>query len=237
MALLFLFMKLTIAFITVFIILGFPAFCQKNLTKEEILKYWRPFRDKDSTAIVNSSKTLNVQLRKLVDSLVDEKIDSIIIVSEALVGYASNSKCDFGMFPITTYVLWNKDNTTQIKKIENTCTSEIKKDSILDLFGFYNNNKKKIESEVFMPVILDAKMNKDQTFTYTMSTIDHEPVYSFFYKTGNHERVFFFSESILENKKNLFHDHNLNLAAYRWWQLIQEEIEKPDNKPRNKIEP
>jgi hypothetical protein len=217
--------------IIAFLLISSQIFGQRELTKEEIFKYWNLTSGKnspDANKIVNSSNKLNVYLTELIDSLQAKKIDSVIIFSTALPGYSSLSKCDSGMFPVTAFILWNKENATDIKKIKNNCTTDIKSYSLIDLFGFYDKNRQKIESEVFMPVILSGQMNKDKTVSYTWSSVDHEPVYSFYYKIGNHKKVFHFTQSDIENKKSLFHEDNLGLAAYHWWQLIKQEIDKID---------
>ncbi len=214
-----------------FFLINSYAFSQQKLTKDEIIKDWNlssGSQTKDSSIIVNSDSVLNVRLTKLIDSLQANNIDSLIVFSTALPGYISISKCDTGMFPITSFIIWTKDNISHIKKIKGNCLSEINKDSLTYLFDFYGKNYKKIESEFFMPVIFGGQMNKDKTVSYSMSWVDHEPNYSFYYKIGVHSKSFQFCQSYLDNKKSLFHSYNLNLSAYRWWQQIKQVIDKID---------
>ena len=207
------------------------ALGQRNLTKDEILRNWNlPSNNQgnDSNIIVNSDSVLNVQLAKIVDSLLTDKIDSLIIFSTALPGYTSSFSCDTGIFPITSFIIWNKGKVTHIKKIRGNCVSEMDKDSLAYLFNFYGKYYQKIESDIFMPVIFGGQMNGNKTVTYSMSRIDHEPNYSFYYKIGVHDKSFQFCQSYLDNKKSLFHSHNLNLSAYRWWRQVKQAIDKID---------
>src|SRR5579871_1217907 len=215
----------------IFLLINSYLFGQRKLTKDEIIKDWDSSSDnrtKDSSIIVNSDSILNVRLTERIDSLQANNIDSIIVFSTASPGYISISKCDTGMFPITSFIIWTKDNISHIKKIKGSCLSEIKKDSLTYLFDFYGKNYKKIESEFFMPVILSAQMNKDKTTSYTWSSIDHEPNYSFYYRIGKRHKSFQFCQSYLDDKKSLFHNYNLHLSTYHWWRQVKQEIDKID---------
>ena len=223
-------MKLTLN-IFVILLLSVTQVCgQRNLTKDEILKYWNSPSEKnirDSTSIVNSDSSLNARLLKFVDSLNSNNVDSVLVFSTAYPGYSSSSKCDTGiLFPITTYIIWNSNGVTNIRKIKGNCMSDVVTKSSLHLFDFYNENFEKLSSEIFMPVIFSGKINKDKTISYSGSWVDHEPCYSFYYKVDNFNRSFHFSESYIENKESLFHDFNLDLAAYHWWLTIKKELKK-----------
>jgi len=207
------------------------AFGQRSLTKEEILNYWNLPSEKqtrDPIAIVNSDSAMNVRLSKFVDSLQANNIDSVIVFSTAYPGYISSSRCDTGMFPITTFIIWNKDKVTYIKKLKGNCLSEVTISSSAHLFDFYSNNSPKLQSEFFMPVILGGQLNKDKTISYSMSWIDHELNYSFYYKIGQHHKSFHFCQSYLNNKESLFKDYNLSLSVYKWWQQVKQATDKID---------
>ena len=221
-------MREILIIIIYFLINGY-LFGQRKLTKDEIIKDWNLSSDnrtKDSTIIVNSDSILNVRLTELIDSLQANNIDSLIVFSTALPGYISISNCDTGVFPITSFIIWTKDNISHIKRIKGKYLSEINKDSLTYLFNFYNKNSKEMESEVFMPIILSAQMNKDKTISYSLISIDPEPYYSFYYRIGKHSKSFHFCQSYLDNKKGLFHNYNLNLLAYQWWRQVKREIDK-----------
>ena len=222
-------MKLVASIILILSQFDIHAFGQRNLTKDEILKYWNLPSDKrkDSNIVVDSDSALNVRLINLVDSLQESKVDSLIIFSTAYPGYVSTSKCDTGMFPITSFVIWNKDGLTHIRKLQGKCISEITKNS-LHLFDLFDNKRQKLESEIFMPVIFCGQMNKDGTVSYSYSWIDHEPNYSFYYNIDGNSNSFHFCQSYLENKKSLFWNYNLSLSAYHWWKQVKNEIDLVD---------
>jgi hypothetical protein len=214
-----------------FLLINSHLFGQQKLTKDEIIKDWNlssGSQTKDSSIIVSADSVLNVRLTKLIDSLQANNIDSVIVFSTSLPGYISISKCDTGMFPITNFIIWTKDNISHIKKIKGNCLSEMNKESLTYLFDFYGKNYKKIESEVFMPIILSAQMKKDKSISYFTSWTDHEPNYSFYYRIGKHQKSFQFCQSYLDNKKSLFHNYNLHLSTYHWWKQVKQEIDKID---------
>ena len=222
-------MKPIIYAIIVLLLTNSFLFGQRRLSRVEILKYWNlnsGKEEKNLLRIVDSDSALNVQLVGLVDSLNLKGIDSIIIFSTALPGYISQSKCDTGYFPITTFLIWRTCGVTNIQKIRGQCQSEIVKDSTLRLFDIYGENSQKLELEAFMPVIMSGQINRDKTVTYLMSDLDHEPKYSFFYKMGKSSKSFHFCQSYLDNKKSLFRDYNLALSAYQWWRLVKNITDK-----------
>jgi hypothetical protein len=202
----------------------------KYLTKDEVLRYWNlpSHKKQKDTRIVNSGSALNRQLIKFVDSLQLNNLDSVIIFSTAYPGYSSVSKCDTGMFPVTTFIIWNKHGETFIRKMRGACSSGVSKSTLMHLFSFYAGSRAKLKSESFMPVIFNAYINKDKTLTYTETGVDHEPNYSFFYKIGKDSRSFHFCESFLEDKQSIFHDYNLSLKVYAWWMIVKKELDKLD---------
>jgi len=218
-------MKLaSITFISLFLYINVEG--QKSLTKDEILNSWISQNGNNSKAIVDFDSAWNARLEMFLDTLQTNKIDSIIIFSTAFPGYSSASKCDNGIFPITTFVIWNKNGKTSIMKIRRRCLSEISSDTSLNFFDFFNDNYKQLKSEYFMPVILGAEMNKDKSITYSYKWVDHEPNYSFYYTINGNSRSFHFCQSYIENKESLFRVYNLGLASYSWWQEVKNQLEK-----------
>ena len=215
-----------ILIIIIFFLTNDHVFGQRELTMIEILRNWN--LERNSNVIVNSSSTLNNRLTKLADSLQLEKVDSLIIFSTALPGYSSTSKCDTGIFPITSFIIWCKDNITHIKKIRGNCSSENNVDSLSYLFNVSNEDYQKMDSEFFMPVILSGWMYKNKTVSYSMSWVDHEPNYSFYYRIGGKGKSFQFCQSYFDNRESLFRDYNLNLHTYYWWRLVKQAVDKID---------
>lgn len=222
-------MKFIATIIILLFLIDNYAFGQRSLTKEEILKHWNSPSERqtrDAISIVNSDSALNVRLSTLIDSLQSNNIDSVIVFSTAYPGYIGSSKCDTGMFPITTFIIWVTDNVTYLRKLKGQCLSEISTSSSLRFFDFYNNHSEKLQSEFFMPVVFGGQLNNDKTISYSMSWVDHEPNYSFYYKIGRHNRSFHFCQSYLDNKESLFRDYNQSLSAYKWWQQVKKATDK-----------
>ena len=111
-------------------------------------------------------------------------------------------------------------------KLKGHCLSKISEASSKNLFCFYNTNSEKIKSELFHQVILDGHINETKHVALTMEFVDHEPKYSFYYNITSDRRSFHFTQSDLDNKEGLFHDYNLGLASYTWWQIVSKELEK-----------
>jgi hypothetical protein len=223
-------MKMVIVMIiTLFVTKGY-AQGKRYLTKEEVLKYWSLPRQEGpvDSIVVSFDSALNLSVIKFIDSLQLNKIDSVIIFSTSWPGYVSASRCDTGLYPITTFIIWNKSGETFIKKFTGSCSLDVTMGTSLKLFSFYANSKTELRSEFFMPVIFDACLNSDKTLSYTMSTVSHEPDYFFFYKIGTDCRSFKFSESYLENKQSMFYDHNLSLKAYAWWKEVGKVVNQLD---------
>lgn len=223
------YIKIKIAFIITFLFAIISVSGQRNLSKEEILKFWNSSSDNniiDSSTVVNSDSSLNVQLLKFIDSLHSQKNDSIIVFSTSYPGYLSNSKCDTGMFPITTFIIWDKDGKTYIRSMQGSCVSDVNEKLPLHLFDFYKRNYNKMKSESFMPAILGGQVNKKGTIIYSKGSVDHEPCYSFYYRIGNVSNSFHFRESYIDDKESLFQKYNLNLAIYQWWLSVKNRLDE-----------
>lgn len=216
-------MKFIVPFIALLFLTNNCVSGQRSLTKDEIMEYWKAHSGRvgDSSEIVNSDSGLNVYLSKLVDSFQVNNIDSLLIISTAYPGHMRTSKCDTGIFPITTFILWNKNKITHIKKLDGKCSSERTINTPVQLFDFYNEHSQQLQVEFFIPVVLGGQISKDSTTSYSMILIAHEPSYTFYYKIGQDSKSFQFCQSYLDDKRNLFIDHNLSLAAYTWWQLVK----------------
>ena len=89
------------------------------------------------------------------------------------------------------------------------------------MLEFYEVNKMRLNNEFFMPVILGGQIDTKQGVSYSMTSVDHEPNYYIYYSIGNIHRRLKFTESEIEAKRSLFLEHNLNLAAMKWWKVIK----------------
>ena len=54
----------------------------------------------------------------------------------------------------------------------------------------------------------------------------HEPKYSLYYDINTSYNSLTFGESELEDKKSIFYNYNLELAAIHWWTLISKQIKQ-----------
>ena len=222
--------KRLILFIQMLLLINALVLGQRNLSSGEILHYWKSSHNKmneDSNMIVNSTSQLNVSLHRFIDSLEAKGIDSLIIFSTDLPGYSSLSKCDTGIFPMTTFIIWDQNGINKIRKIRGACLSDIKCPQ-LHLFDFYKDNYSELKSDFSMPVIYSAKMIENNTISYSWSDIDHQPMYSFYYKIGKIGKALHFTENEITNKESLFLNYNLKLATYHWWQMVKKAISEID---------
>jgi len=204
---------------------------QKKLTKEEILKYWTKHKSenlkgKDVFQVIGSDTILYSRTLKLIDSLHHLGIDSVIIYTVAYPGYNGSDKCQTGSYPINTFVIWKSINQTYSQRLEGKCNSNPNKIDSASIFDYYDKNFTTITSECFMPIIFGAELSGNKNVKYSMSFINHEPNYSIIYKDGNAFKEIEFSESEMENKKSLFHDHNLSLKSYTWWEIIKRDLKQ-----------
>ncbi len=224
-------MKVT--FLIIFSTFLFSAIAsgQRKLTKEEIINYWTKHKtenskDKDVLQVIGSDTILYSRTLKLIDSLHSLGIDSVIIYTVAYPGYNGLDKCKTGSYPIHSFVIWKSTNQTFAQRLEGNCKSNFDKINSTSIFDYYEKNFTTIASECFMPIILGAELSDSNGVKYSMSFINHEPIYSIIYKEGKDFKEKEFSESELEDKKSLFHDHNLNLKSYTWWEIIKRDLKQ-----------
>lgn len=220
-------MKLVLSFIAGLLLVNSDAHAQKELTKEEIIQYWKvdSAAYKRSLAIVNSDSIVNAGMVSFIDSLQSKGIDSVIVYSISYIGSVMELNCYAGIFPTDVFVVWKKMAVTYCKQFKGCYLSEIVKGEGTDLFDFYAAHRQKLATERFMPVIMGARVEGDKR-VFIHHYISHEECYSFFYKKGDERRSFHFSRSMIEDKQSLFYQDNLDLAAYEWWKMMGKEIGK-----------
>jgi hypothetical protein len=196
---------------------------QRNLTKDEIFQSEiksNKYRQLPKDSIRFSwDEAINDKIHHLLDSLQSQKIDSLIVYSIAYPGYSGKLDPCISSYPNSTYIIWKNNGLIDLLRLNGKCQSEairIKQDSI---FSFYNSNYQELKKEEFMPIILGARII-DSVIRVSMSHTSHEPKYILFYEMGEYHKKFDFTESDLEDKKSFFHDDNLSLKAYYWWQII-----------------
>jgi len=204
---------------------------QKKLTKEEVLTYWTAdksenLKGKDVLQHTGGDTILCSRTLTLIDSLHRLGIDSVIVYTVAYPGYSGSGKCQMGSYPVHSSVIWKHNNQTYAQRLEGKCHSTLYKIDSAGIFDYYNKNFTTITSEYFMPIILDAELSDDKIVKYTLIYSNHEPNYSIIYKDGHAFKEIEFSKSEVEDKKSLFHDHNLSLKSYTWWEIIKRDLKQ-----------
>jgi len=220
-------MKVTLTILSLFCIYNISN-GQKQLTTDEIFKYWtldktRNSNKSDGIQIMGSDTVLYQKTKQLIDSLHSSNIDSIIIYTIGLPGYFASGKCLTGSYPITSHIIWKMNNEVFTQMFEGKCSSKISKISNSELFTFYDTNISVMMTETFMPRIYGAELSNNNVH-FSMTFINHEPQYSILYKIDRKFKSLNFTESDLEDEKSLFHNHNLNLKGYTWWTMIKKEL-------------
>lgn len=196
---------------------------QRNLTKDEIFQHEiksNKYQQLPKDSIRFSwDEVINNKIHNILASLQNQKIDSLIVYSIAYPGYSGRLDTCISMYPNSTYIIWRNEGLIEMLRLNGKCqfkAIQIKQDSI---FSFYNSNYQELKKEEFMPIIFGAQII-DSVTRVSMSHISHEPKYILYYEMGEYQKKFDFTESDLEDKKNIFHDNNLSLKAYYWWKII-----------------
>lgn len=199
---------------------------QKKLTKDEIFSFW--IKDKAEEPVHGiflkatwADTVLQSKTTKLVDSLYNIGIDSIIIYTVAYPGHWEENKCQTSITPVSSHVIWKSDNQCYEKKLVGRCEFNLNTISSNNIFDFYNQNYSTICYEIFMPIITEAELLDNNTVNYSTSISFHDSQYSIIFKIGNNSKKMEFTQYELDYKESLFYKDNLNLKSYHLWQLIK----------------
>jgi len=209
---------------TLFFLLLSKTDGQKNLSKDEVLKYWiKTEKQSDNSSLINTGfdKVLDCKINSFLDSLRNKNVDSLIVYSSAYPGYSGYNKCDSGLFPMYTFIIWKIADETIIQKLQGGCNFNIAKLKSNELFEYFETNRTRLNKEFFIPVILGGEIDVNQKVSFSITFLDHEPNYCIFYSIGKDNKIVKFTESDIENKSSLFVEHNLKLAAFKWWKIIK----------------
>lgn len=220
-------MKIIIIIIVEVLAGAFNAQGQSNLTKSEIINVWlsktRIYNTFEDSGNATFSPSVSNEITFFIDSLKKSGIDNFIVYTEAYPGYVSLNPCNDYIYPIYGYLLWTTDNYLAIKSIKGRCQSFATTIDSLNIFDFFRDNKDEIQNEIVMPVILSTA-GSGKNLTYTMSIIDHEPIYSLYLVSDNTFKTVNFTENDLLNENSLFHEHNATLKAIQLWKIIDRRI-------------
>ena len=213
-----------------FLLVSLFASGQRNLTKEEILQdhktsYFKKQLSKDSIKLTWSDE-LNTKIFYHIDSLKKSGVDSLIVYSVSYPGFAFKIDSCASKYGTSAYLIWKKQGKVTIEKFKGQCYSLIAHDKSQDIFTFYDTYHSQLNEESFMPIIYSGQTNDKNGITYTGSMSFHEPKYSLYYDINTNYNSLTFGESELEDKKSLFYNYNLDLAAVHWWTLITKQVKQ-----------
>jgi len=218
-------MRQVVIFIIFLFWLKSSIFGQRNLTKDEIYNHWvtTENKSKQDSLIARFDRQTNYIASRLIDSLRNLKIDSIIVYSISYPGSIAKSKCINGLYPVHTYLIWKSNRQTTIKKIEGKCFFEEQNINSTALFDFYDKNQQQVARDFIMPAIYSGQVDTNGTFSFIETLAYHEPKYFLYFSFGEYVRVIEFAQNDLQDEKSLFHQDNLNSKLYLWWQVIKEQ--------------
>jgi len=222
--------KATAIFVVLFLSACIAVSAQRNLTPEEIIQYHKTSKiekrvSKDSTKLTWSDE-LNIKLYNRIAILKSSGIDSLIVYSVSYPGYAYRIDSCTSRYSTSAYLLWKSHGTVTIEKFKGACEFIIDNKKAADIFSFYDTNYTQLKDEIFMPVIFSGQISDSNKITYQVSLVFHEAKYSLYYDIGASYNSFTFGQSELADKKSMFYNYNLDLAAYHWWKLISEQVTK-----------
>ena len=223
-------MKVTVILIPIFLLVTLFASGQRNLTKEEILQdyktsHFKKQLSKDSIKLTWSDE-LNMKINYHIDSLKKSGVDSLIVYSVSYPGYAFKIDSCTSKYGTSAYLIWKRQGKVTIEKFTGQCYSVLDNDKSQGIFTFYDTHHSQLNEEIFMPIIYNGQTNDKNGITYTASMSFHEPKYSLYYDINTSYNLLTFGESELEDKKSLFYNYNLDLAAFHWWTLITKQVKQ-----------
>lgn len=219
-------MKIGVSLGTVLIIVltSGTLFCQRQMTKEEILKTWTTNQkpvNRDSLFRFD----IHAQTRATLDKLLINGVDTLVVYSVSYPGYSEiDSDSCSTIYPVDSYFFWSRQGKHYLKKVNGKCTQgqSITNDRVIK---FTLDNFSKMTDEIFMGVIYGVVADGDK-LRISGSVIDHEPNYEILIQLGDKFKYLSFTDTELTDKKSLFYDHNHNLTSYKLFGLIKTQTRK-----------
>jgi hypothetical protein len=219
-------MKIRVALSTIIIsvLTSKTLFCQRQMTKDEILKTWTAFQRptyKDSVFRFE----IHRQTRTTLDKLLMDGVDTLVVYSVSYPGYADPDmdSCST-MYPVDSYFFWRQQRKDFVKRVKGEC--QAKQFATSDkVIRFALDNFSRMTDEFFMDVTYGVIADGDK-FRISGSVIDHEPKYQIFIQIGDKFKYLSFADNELTDKKSLFYDYNHNLISYKLFGLIKAQTKK-----------
>lgn len=200
------------------------TFCQRQLTKDEILKTWTTFQ-KPTTKDSLFRFDIHTQTRATLDKLLRNGVDTLVVYSVTYPGYSEidNDSCST-MYPVDSYFFWRRQGEDFVKKVNGKCEQGQTKtnDKVIQ---FTLNNFSKMTNEFFMNVTYGVVADGDK-FRISGNVIDHEPNYEILIQLGDKYKYLSFTDSELTDEKSLFYDYNRDLTSHKLFGLIKAQTKR-----------
>lgn len=200
------------------------TFCQRQMTKEEILKTWTTFQkptNKDSLFRFD----IHTQTRATMDNLLLSEVDTFVVYSVSYPGYSeTGSDSCSTMYPVDSYFFWRRQGKDFVKKVNGKCERGQTKTND-KVIRFALDNFSKMTNEFFMSVTYGVVADGDE-FRISGKLIDHEPKYEILIQLGDKFKYLSFSDSELTDKKSLFYDYNRDLTSFKLFGLIKTQTKR-----------
>lgn len=214
----------TLGTVLIIVLTSGTLFCQRQMTKDEILKTWTAFQkpiNKDSLFRFD----IHNQTRATLDKLLMNGVDTLVVYS---VSYPGTSEMDSDscstMYPVDSYFFWRRQGKDFVKKVNGKC--ELGQSTTNDkIIKFALNNFSKMTDDFFMSVTYGVVADGDE-FRISGSVIDHEPNYDILLQIGDNFKYLSFTDSDLTDKKSLFYDYNHDLTSYKLFGLIKNQTKR-----------
>jgi hypothetical protein len=191
------FMKIRIIIGTVLILVltSVTSFCQKQLTKDEIIKTWTTFQtpsNKDSLFRFD----IHTQTRATLDKLLMNGVDTLVVYSVRYPGYSvRDSEPCSTMYPVDSYFFWRRQGKDYLKEVNGKCERG-RSTTNYKVISFALDNISKIIDECFMSVTYGVVAD-GEIFRISGGVIDHEPKYEIFIQLGDKFKYLSFTENEL----------------------------------------
>ena len=220
------FMKIgiTIGTILITVLNSGTLFCQRQMTKEEIIKTWTTNQqpvNKDSLFRFD----IHTQTRATLDKLLMNGVDTLVVYSVSYPGYSEidNDSCST-MYPVDGYFFWRRQGKDFVKKVNGKCEQGQTKTND-KVIKFALDNFTKMTNEFFMSVTYGVVADGDE-FRISGSVIDHEPNYEILIQLGDNFKYLSFTNSELTDKKSMFYDYNRDLTSHKLFRLIKTQTKR-----------
>lgn len=207
-----------------FIAIVHPVTAQKKLNKQAIHKAWTSTRQLSSDEwSISLDSAFNDQVVLFIDSLKRLKIDTLGCFAYSHPGFIAADSCKNANIPSTAFVYWKSLGSVFKTKFTNNCRFYSEKIQSSVLLKYFEESFTAMKSEFIMPAIYSATEQKGKII-YKIGLPSHEPSYSIFGMAGNNHKYIRFSESALSDKRGLFFTDNLKSTLFKWFTLIQSDI-------------